>query len=139
MFIEEHTLDDDMTYRSLILKSNLGQVQSEARLKYYDEEDRKKTHPQAVELTKLSLLPNKKGRLVGIDESYLAFECHRTMVAGLGFVSKNFCENKIHQVLILGEGAGIMSKFMYYNLPNTTVEAVEISEKVIEVIFKGNS
>ncbi len=79
MFVEEHTLDDDMTYRSLLLKSNLGQVQSEARLKYYDEDERKKTHPHAVELTKISLLPNKKGRLVGIDESYLAFEYHRSV------------------------------------------------------------
>ena len=148
MFVEEHTLEDEMTYRSLILKSNLGQVQSEARLKYYDEEERKKTHPQAVELTALSLLPNKKGRLVGIDESYLAFECHRyiwksslcinidnrTMVAGLGFLSKNLCENKTSKVLILGGGAGIMSKFMYYNLPNVSVDAVEISENVIEVL-----
>ncbi len=57
------------------------------------------------------------------------------MVAGLGLLSKNLVEEKTKKVLILGGGAGIMSKFMYYNLPNITVEAVEISEKVIEVIF----
>lgn len=77
MFVEEHTMEDEMTYRSLRLKSNLNQIQSQARLKYYDATERLKTHPQAEELTKLSLLPNKKGRVVGIDETYLAFECHR--------------------------------------------------------------
>ncbi len=77
MFVEEHTLEDDMTYRSLILKSNLGQVQSQSRLKYYDAETRKKTHKFAEELDKLSLLPSKKDRLVGTDETYLAFECHK--------------------------------------------------------------
>lgn len=55
------------------------------------------------------------------------------MVAGLGFLSKNLCENKTSKVLILGGGAGIMSKFMYYNLPNVSVDAVEISENVIEI------
>jgi len=55
------------------------------------------------------------------------------MVAGLGLLSKNLVEEKAKKVLILGGGAGIMSKFMYYNLPNIAVEAVEISEKVIEV------
>jgi len=133
MFIEEHTLDDDMTYRSLILKSNLGQVQSQSRLKYYDAEVRTKTFKHAEELTKLSLLPNKKGRVVGTDETYLAFECHKLMVTGLGLISKKLTEDKTKKALILGGGAGIMSKFLYYNIPNVAVEAVEISDKVIEV------
>ena len=77
MFVVEHVAEDDMTYRSLIFKSNVNQIQSQGRLKYFDAETRKKTHPYAEELTKLSLLQTKKGRLVGIDESYLASEYSR--------------------------------------------------------------
>ncbi len=57
----------------------------------------------------------------------------RFIVAGLGFISKGLCEKRSHKVLVLGGGAGITSKFLYYNVENVTVEAVEISDKVIEV------
>lgn len=55
------------------------------------------------------------------------------MVAGLSFLSKKLGDGQNVKILILGAGAGIMSKFFYYNLPNVTVEAVEISNNVIEV------
>lgn len=59
------------------------------------------------------------------------------MVAGLGFLSKTFAEKKELKVLVLGQGAGIMSKFFYYNLPNSSIEAVEISENIIKVLYKS--
>ena len=64
---------------------------------------------------------------------------YRLMVAGLGFLSKAFAEKKGLKVLVLGQGAGIMSKFFYYNLPNASIEAIEISENIIKVSYTSLS
>ena len=71
--VEEHHLEDDMVCRSLRFTSNLSQIQSQVRLKYFHVDDKKHADLPDTE----SLMPEKKGRRVGIDESFLCFENHR--------------------------------------------------------------
>lgn len=133
MFIEEHKSEDGMAYRSLILKANLNQIQSENRLKYYDADERIKMFPLSKEISKKSLLEARKGRVVGPDESFLTFEFHKIMIAGLSILGKRVYEANPLRVLVLGGGAGILSKFFYYNFPNSKVDTVEISNNIIKV------
>ena len=77
MLVEEHKSEDDLILRSLIFKSNLIQIQSQVKLKYFSSDDKKKSQIIDVDSQKLTLLQAKKGKLVGIDESFLAFESHR--------------------------------------------------------------
>lgn len=61
---------DDSYYRRLIIAANIGMVQSQYRLAYFNEKNPNKQHLQ--ELNKQTLLsPKKKGMIVGIDDQYL--------------------------------------------------------------------
>jgi hypothetical protein len=133
MFIIEHRLEDNEIYRSLILKANLNQTQSQNRVKSFPP-DRLKQFPLAKEIAKKALyVPEEDGQIVGTDDSYLSFEFHRLMIAGLGLVAPTVQSATQFNVLILGGGAGILSKFFYYNFPNSKIDTVEISNNIIKV------
>ncbi len=83
MIVEEHIMEDEMVYRSLRFSSNLNQIQSQCKLKYFDLEDKKGLVLQNHD----SLLPSKKGRCVGCDDSFLSFENHRYSLLVVAFIS----------------------------------------------------
>lgn len=135
MFILENKLEDGEIYRSLMLKENLNQTQSQNRLKYYGEKDRLKLFPLAKEIQKKSLLETLQGQVVGTDDHFLSFEFHRLMIAGLGLLGKQVYETEQFNALVLGGGACILSKFLYHNIPRSKVETVELNGSIVKVKF----
>lgn len=122
-------MEDEMVYRSLRFSSNLNQIQSQCKLKYFDIEDKK----DLALLNYDSLLPAKKGRCVGCDDSFLSFENHRLMIAGFSLIFSKIEKNPVLNMLVLGAGAGIVGKFVTNYFPKAKVDMVEISAKTIEV------
>lgn len=95
-----------------------------------------KSRPELVEQNKLSksILPPKKNMVIGIDESYLDFESHRAMIAGLSLIDvETFTEKKELNVLVLGAGLCSLSKFIFTHFGNTKVVSIEILKSVVEV------
>lgn len=78
-------------------------------------------------LQKECLLPAKKNMFIGIDDSYLDFEAHRSIIAGLSlFKPQNFNVSEF-RVLILGGGLCGLGKFLYNHFNHMKITNVEIS------------
>lgn len=54
---------------------------------------------------------------IGIDDSYLDFEAHRGIVAGLSLFKPNDLNVSEFKVLILGGGLCGLGKFFYNHFP----------------------
>ena len=123
--IEEYKSDDDYIYRRLILTKNLDQIQSQFRITYIPKNSEKPTK----ELK--SLLNEKKEYYIGIDQTYLDFDCHKLMVVGLALMEPNLLENS--RVLVLGGGLCALSSFLLQHFKAFYIETVEISEDIIKI------
>jgi spermidine synthase len=70
--------------------------------------------------------------VIGIDESYLDFEAHRAMIAGLSLINVDTFTKKELNVLVLGGGLCAISKFLYLHFANTKTTSIEISKGIVE-------
>lgn len=131
--IEEYKADDDCVYRRMVLTKNLNQIQSQFRMKY-----------EAISEAGLegkknnmgkSLLPEKEGMKVCVDQSYLDFECHKLMVVGMALLDSIFLPRKT-KVLILGGGLCALSCFLFAHFPNLILETIEIDPTILELASK---
>jgi hypothetical protein len=68
--IEEVHIDDSY-YRRLLITSNIGLVQSQFRLNYYNSNNSNKQYLKDVNAKLNPLPPKKNGTLIGIDDEYL--------------------------------------------------------------------
>lgn len=125
--IEEYKSDDETVFRRLILTKNLNQIQSQFRISHVPED---LTKPKKKECK--SLLNEKKGCDIGIDSSYLDFDCHKLMVVGLALMENEFFEKK-RRVLVLGGGLCAFSNFLKQHFQNFMIETIEINQEIIDI------
>ncbi|EAR90517.1 methyltransferase domain protein (macronuclear) [Tetrahymena thermophila SB210] len=128
--IEEILNEEGHALRRLVLKNNISAIQSQYKMTYFSAKNR----PDLVEQNKLtkSILPPKKNMVIGIDESYLDFESHRAMIAGLSLLGADAFEKKELNILVLGAGLCALSKFIYNHFANTKLNNIEISKNIVE-------
>ena len=125
--IEEYKADDDNFYRRLVLTKNLNQIQSQFKVTYVPT-----TVANDTSSLSKSLLPEKKDFCIGIDQSYLDFDCHKLMVVGLALMEQSLIQQGC-RTLVLGGGLGALSSFLKQHLENFKIETVEISEEIIKI------
>ncbi|KRX03797.1 hypothetical protein PPERSA_04305 [Pseudocohnilembus persalinus] len=131
LVVEEIIIDEEV-FRRLILKSNYNQVQSQFKLTYVASNNPQKQYLKEQE--HYQLMSKKKNMFIGIDESYLDFDAHRAMVAGLSlFSSQDFNVNEF-KVLILGGGLCGLGKFLATHFAHLNITNVEISQSIIDVV-----
>ena len=78
-------------------------------------------------------METKKGTVVGMDETYLSFEFHRIMIAGLSLIGDKTDLSQGMKALVLGGGACILSKFLYHHFPESTIDTIELSNSIVKV------
>lgn len=107
-------------FRRLIFLNNPNVIQSESRM-----------------LTETTKKKGKKRTTTKLDQSYLAFEHNRVVVAALALL-RDF-ETLLHhrlKTLLIGVGGGNMATFLHRHLPKLEMEAVEIDEALVKVAKK---
>ena len=124
--IEEYKSDDDNFYRRLILTRNLNQIQSQFKINYIVKD------PMNPKKQINSLLPEKNGFDIGIDQGYLDFECHKLMIVGLALMEQSLVQEE-RRVLVLGGGLCALSSFLKQHFENFKLETVEINEEIIKI------
>ena len=100
-----------------MLKNNISLVQSQYRLDYVSE----KNHGQLKEM-QTSILPAKKGLLVGIDHQHLDEGYCRFIVSAISKLSNK--EWKEVRCLHLGGGGCAIPQYLYHKLASSSHKIV---------------
>ena len=126
--IEEYKSDDDNIYRRLILTKNLNQIQSQFRITHVPKD---LSNTSNFNENVKSLLNEKNGYYIGIDHSYLDFNCHKLMIVGFALMESNLLENA--KVLVLGGGLCALSCFLYQHFKGFDIDTVEINYEIVKI------
>ena len=130
LLVEENLVDGQYYFRKLVLKQCYNLTQSQYRLTYYNQKNEEKSYLHGLNQKIQSIVPSKKNMVIGIDDGYLDFEVHRSMIASMSLMQT---QNKPIDVLILGGGLCCLGKFIESHFSQCSVTSVEISPQVIKL------
>jgi len=133
--------------RRLVFFSNIGAIQSEARLSVKKVKGGNHNNNKSNSKGRRKIGSNKSVSQIVLDHDYLTFEYHAAMVYGLVFLPKSLQpnskrknnnnttnnDNKKCEICLIGTGGGLLAMFLHEHFKDVIIDTIDLDEEMLTI------